>query len=63
MTFYMFGAFLIAYIMQSPPKKKYELLARQYIIFFIIIYYIKITLLAGNQLFIWDAIGKYKFNL
>ena len=63
MTFYMFGAFLFAFIMQFPPRKKYELLARQYFIFFIIIYYIKTTLLAGNQMFIWDAIGKYNFNL
>lgn len=63
MTFYMFGAFLISDVMQYPPQKKHELLARQYIIFFIIIYYIKIILLADNQLFIWDAIGKYDFRL
>lgn len=63
MTFYMFGGFLFAFIMQFPPRKKYELLTRQYFIFFIIIYYIKTTLLAGNQMFIWDAIGKYNFNL
>ncbi len=63
MTFYMFGAFLIVFILQYPPKNKYELLIRKYLILFTIIYYIKIILLSGNQLFVWDALGKYNFNL
>lgn len=61
--FYISNAYLIGYIMLTRPIWKYESYARLYIKLYVIIYFIKTILFTDNQLFIWDAVGKYNFNL
>ncbi len=61
--FYMFSAYLVAYIMSTKAIRKNESYLRLYIKVFVMVYFVKTILLASNQLLIWDASGKYYFNL
>ena len=62
-AFYMFAAFLIAYIMKKPKLSKFELLSQCVIFMYLIVFFVKNILMASNQLFVWDAKGIYNFYL
>lgn len=61
--FYLFSAFLIAYIIKNKPSSKIENIFRLYLLTYCAIFFIKNILLAPNQLFLWDASGKYNLHL
>lgn len=61
--FYMFIAYLIAYIMKNKPSSKIENIFRFYMLAYVAIFFIKNILLASNQLFLWNAHGKYNLHL
>lgn len=61
--FYMFAAFLIGYVMHEKPLAKGENVLRLYMFAYVVIFFIKNILLASNQLFLWDADGKYNVGL
>ena len=61
--FYIFSAYLIAYVIKNKPSSKIENIFRFYMFAYIVVFFIKNILLASNQLFLWDAHGKYNLNL